>query len=271
MLEVIYRIYEVADEEYKAKNENRNLYELSVSRRKNIELTMDCKVCDSREHFKDLIREEYGNDIAFRYSKKLKAGQLYCIIIGEHCYNTERYFSEVKFKCCNCGAEVKQLYCKPIMMDKYTIKRELFGIEKYKEERFCSYGCMQARVEHLRNTLMNEYYENDEYENLFITKEMFERKEIQGYIYKITKKSTGEFYIGQTQYVPVFRWGQHLRTERFDIKNIEDYTFEVIYTVHKGENILKIEKEYIQKYYKSNPDLSLNYACIHDIKDESEK
>lgn len=72
-------------------------------------------------------------------------------------------------------------------------------------------------------------------------------EDISGYIYKISKKSTGEFYIGQTMYAPVFRWGQHLKTERFPIKNITDYKFEVIEIVPKTENILEREKYYIQK------------------------
>lgn len=29
--------------------------------------------------------------------------------------------------------------------------------------------------------------------------------------------------IGQTIYAPVFRWGQHLKTDRFNIKGITDY------------------------------------------------
>lgn len=86
--------------------------------------------------------------------------------------------------------------------------------------------------------------------------------EIVGYIYKITKKSTGEFYVGQTQYAPVFRWGQHLKTKRFPIANILDYKFEVLEIVPKGENILEREKHYIQLLYRENPKKSLNIACV---------
>ena len=41
-----------------------------------------------------------------------------------------------------------------------------------------------------------------------------------------------------------------LKTERFPIKNITDYKFEVIEIVPKTENILEREKYYIQKFYK---------------------
>lgn len=90
-------------------------------------------------------------------------------------------------------------------------------------------------------------------------------EDIAGYIYKISKKSTGEFYIGQTIYAPVFRWGQHLKTARFPIKDITDYKFEVIEIVPKTENILEREKYYIQKYYRENPEKSLNIACTANI------
>ena len=87
MLEIIYRIYEVADEETAMKNlESACDFGMfsSTSKNENIELLMDCLVCDSREQFKEIIRSVYGENIAFRYSRKLKAGDLYCIITGEH-------------------------------------------------------------------------------------------------------------------------------------------------------------------------------------------
>lgn len=93
-------------------------------------------------------------------------------------------------------------------------------------------------------------------------------EDISGYIYKISKKSTDEFYIGQTMYAPVFRWGQHLKTERFPIKNITDYKFEVIEIVPKTENILEREKYYIQKFYKENPEKSLNIMCTANLNPE---
>ena len=69
-------------------------------------------------------------------------------------------------------------------------------------------------------------------------------------------------------YAPVFRWGQHLKTERFPIKNITDYKFEVIEIVPKTENILEREKYYIQKFYKENPEKSLNIMCTANINTE---
>ena len=59
-----------------------------------------------------------------------------------------------------------------------------------------------------------------------------------------------------------------MKTERFPIKNITDYKFEVIEIVPKTENILEREKYYIQKFYKENPEKSLNIMCTANINTE---
>lgn len=259
MLEIIYRIYEVADEETAERNRkmdcNFGLWS-STSKAANIELLMDCLICDSREQFKEIIKSEYGENIAFRYSKKLNAGDLYCIIIGEHCYNTEKFFNKITFKCDYCGATIETYFSKLISFSDWEIKHDLFGIEEYKQKHFCSDRCKDSYEQKERKHL-----NPDDEKEFWVSRDMF-TEDITGYIYKISKKSTGEFYVGQTIYAPIFRWGQHLKTPRFPIANITDYKFEVLEIVKKGENILEIEKHYIQMLYKENPEKSLNIACV---------
>lgn len=262
MLEIIYRIYEVADEETAKSNLKKDLeFGLfsSTSKMQNIELVMDCIICEDRDHFKNLIRDQYGENIAFRYSKKLQAGDLYCIIIGEHCYNTERYFNKITFTCDCCGATVETYYGRPIYFADYEVRHNFYGIQEYAEKRFCSNKCKQVYEERERSKLRPA----DDQE-FYISRDMFTEK-VSGYIYKITKKSTGEFYVGQTMYAPVFRWGQHLKTERFDISGILDYKFEVIEIVSKDQNILEREKYWIQKYYAECPEKSLNISCTSSV------
>lgn len=255
MLEILYRIYEVATEEEALNNLASNTFYSSTSKAQNNELLMDCMICDSREQFKAIIRDTYGKDIHFAYSKKLKPKSLYCIIIGEHAYDSEKYFNKVEYICDYCGAKVTTYIWRPICFNDYEIKIYFFGIEEYKAKRFCSNKCKADYAEEIKRTLKP----NDEQE-FFIDRNMFKDNNCAGYIYKITKKSTGEFYIGQTQYLPIFRWGQHLKTNRFNIKNLLDYQFETIEIVKKGENILEREKYWIQKYYKENPSKSLNIS-----------
>ena len=268
MLEILYRIYQVADEETAKKNREMDmdfgLYS-STSKAENIELLMDCLLCDSRDQFKEIIKSEYGENIAFRYSKKLKAGDLYCIIIGEHCYDTEKYFNKKTFTCACCGATVETYYKKPIKIDNYEIRNYFFNIQEYGEKYFCCASCKHIYCERERAKLRP-----DDEQEFYIQRDMF-TEDIAGYIYKITKKSTEEFYVGQTMYAPVFRWGQHLKTDRFPISNILDYKFEVIEIVPKTENILEREKHWIQTLYRENPEKSLNIACTKGIHNDEEQ
>ncbi len=263
MVEVIYRIYEVADKENPPEN---GCVFLGVS--DNIELTMDCKICESREHFKELIKDEYGDNISFRNSKKLNTGDLYCIIIAEHCYNTERYFNRIEYICACCGSKVVGYIDKSEILKDYEIKNELCNqFDKYSDLRFCSYKCKEHFIKRERKKCLDDGLIDES----FITRTDFLRDDIAGYIYKISKKSTGEFYIGQTIYLPIFRWGQHLKTDRFDMKGILDYQFEVIEVVPATGNLLEREKYYIQKYYQENPTKSLNIMCTKtDMPDSSQ-
>lgn len=131
-----------------------------------------------------------------------------------------------------------------------------------KIKRFCSNKCRQAYEDKERNKLRPA----DDQE-FYVSRDMFTEK-VSGYIYKITKKSTGEFYVGRTMYVPVFGRSQHLKTDRFPIENIIDYRFEVIEIVPQSENILEREKYHIQRCYKENPEKSLNIMCTANLNDE---
>lgn len=268
MLEILYRIYEVADEETKAKNLESNysfgLYG-STSQQQNIELLTDCLVCDSRDQFKEIIRDTYGADIPFRYSRRLLQGRIYCIIIGEHSYNTKRYFNKIKYTCDCCGASIETFYGKPIRISDYEIKFNLYGRkDDYAHLNFCSDKCKSLFLERTKKDL----HPSDD-EEFYVSREMF-TESVAGYIYKITKKSTGEFYIGQTKYPPMFRWAQHLKTTRFPISDICDYTYETLETVTKDKDILDREKHYIKKFYKENPEKSLNISNTSNIENKDQ-
>ena len=140
------------------------------------------------------------------------------------------------------------------------MKYDVYNIQDYSKEHFCSDQWKDAFKASERNRL-----KPDEEQEYYIQKDMF-TENIAGYIYLITKKSTGEFYVGQTAYCPVFRWGQHLKTERFPISKIEDYVFEVLEIVPPSENILEREKYWIQSLYKQSPENSLNIMCTKRIR-----
>ena len=160
MLEIIYRIYEVLDDETKLELAKASTYFYGD---RNKELVMDCKLVDSREQFKSIIKDEYGDNIKFRNSKNLKPGDLYCIIIGEHCYTTERYFIKYKGSCAYCNCKLEG-YFTPLRFDNYELKSVLYNVdvEKYSKEAFCSHECRNRRLKELKNLITKD---SDKLEN----------------------------------------------------------------------------------------------------------
>lgn len=250
-LEILYRIYRVRDK--KAESEGS-----AVSDCFDELVCQEAMVCDSREKFKEMMRDLYGENLKFKASKKYEANTVYCVIIGELSYDQERYFNFVEYECAQCGKKVRGTYKCGNKLSDWDIRSQL-GAEygRYNSLNFCSGQCV-------RSFLVKEsrkYQDENDGENCWITREDFRREGVAGYVYKITRKSTGEFYVGQTVYNPIFRWGQHLKGGRFDIKNIEDYKFEVIEIVHTGESLLEREKYWIQRCYREAPEKSLNIMC----------
>ena len=256
MLEILYRIYQVNDVKLTEEQIQNDEYAYETyTNLKSTELAMECLICESRDKFKEIIKDLYGKNIRFTYSKKLEPGDVYCVIIGEHCWNTDKYFTRYDFECDCCHTKFHSYINQPIKFDSYEIEWDLLKqIDKYKDKKFCSSKCKNRYLEIEKSKIANEY----DGENIWVSRGDFKGAKVAGYIYKITKKSTGEFYIGQTIYEPMFRWAQHLATDRFKIDNILDYQYETIEVVPYGENILEREKYWIQKYYKENPKLSLN-------------
>lgn len=264
-IEIIYRIYQVkSDEEIAKSNVDSYQFLLSKSQINSFEVAEDCMICDCRDDFKKSIKSLYGEQIKFAYSMKYPPGTIYCIIIGEHCYTPERYFNKIKYICSNCGCEVTGYVDSPHIIQDYEIRSELCNQnEKYQNAKFCSRKCKDNFIRSERKKCLDDGLIDES----FITKSSFSSEGISGYIYKISKKSTGEFYIGQTIYAPIFRWGQHLKTDRFDISGILDYVFEVIEIVKESDNIPEREKYWIQKYYKECPEKSLNISCTANLID----
>lgn len=256
-LEILYRIYQVKDPEAEEVKHIDDYSFCSLSQRNSIEVAEDVMICETRESFKESIRDLYGKEIKFAYSRKYTPGTIYCIIVGEHCFTPDRYFNKIEYACSYCGCKVHGYVNSPYVIRDYELRRDLCNQKKYENDKFCSQLCKDRFIEKERQKCLDDGCIDES----FIERSSFSRAGITGYIYKISKRSTGEFYIGQTIYVPIFRWGQHLKTTRFDISGILDYIFEVIEVVKDGDNILEREKYWIQKYYKECPEKSLNISC----------
>lgn len=232
MIEILYKIY------VKGKTWEDTYFE-----------SMDAMICENRDHFKEIIRTIYGENIRFRNDKIIKYGEKYCVIIGELSYNKDQYFSLKTYSCGYCGATIK------------TFANYTYTLDGLENKRFCCRDCKDKYIA----TKKQEYLTEEE---LILTKyvQQYTKDDytasIGGYIYLITNKETNQFYVGQTVYNPVFRWAQHLKTARFPIKNIINYRFELLEIVPKDKNIMEREKWWIQKKYNEAPELSLNIMSV---------
>lgn len=263
MIEIIYRIYEIPTETKQTEIikafDNGTMYH-NYDALDKIAITMDILICENRDRFKEIIKSMYGNDCTFSRPRKPKGGEVYCIIIAEHAYqeSIDRLFSKKEYTCDFCGTTVTRYGYENNKLSNSEIKYTLLGQDdKYANLNFCTPRCQSKFKEQEKEN----FTDDQNTQGLWVTKDSFSM-EHTGYIYKITKKSTNEFYIGQTIYAPVFRWGQHLKTGRFKINDITDYIFETLEIVPKGINILDRESFYIQSFYQSNPKLCLNEINI---------
>jgi len=229
-------------------------------------LNQDVCICNSRDHFKDIMRSMYGEDIKFANSKKLKDGDKYIIIISEDCYDAEQYVSVMDYTCACCGKHFKAV---PRSLRKIRsfwefdrLNHALFASKQseIEEMAFCSHSCQEKKVEELKQEFQSYNEENDILPETYIDRNTFAKYNQYGYIYKITKRSTGEFYVGQTKYNPIFRWGQHLTTERFKVDDIMDYIFEVIdiVTYENRDQLLAKEAYWINHEREKCPEKCLN-------------
>lgn len=256
MLEVLYRIYEVLPENERFSSD----FGWSLSDRMSKELVMDVYCCETRDDFKQYIRDIYGKDIKFAFSSKYKPGQIYCIIIGEHLYagSEDKYFTRIEFNCTNCNQHVKTYSKRLHRLSDWEIRNDLGNnLDKYRDLPFCCDDCASSFKSKERKQYIDENVSNE-----FVNPESWSYNGLSGYIYKISKKSTGEFYVGKTIYAPIFRWGQHLKSPRFDIENITDYYFETLEIVPKDVSLSEREDYWIHKCYNECPEKSLNIANL---------
>lgn len=229
-------------------------------------LNQEVCFCNDRNHFKEIMRSMYGENIAFKNSKKLEPGSQYIVIISEDCYDADAYVSVMDYTCSHCGKQFKAI---PRSLRKFYSTREFDRLnhalflereEEIKSFVFCSEYCREHKEQEIRLEFEKYNQQNDVIPDFYIDKSTFSAYSHCGYIYKITKRSTGEFYVGQTKYCPIFRWGQHLTTERFNIKNIDDYIFEVLDTVQwdNHDQLLAKEAYWINHEREKDPERCLN-------------
>ena len=239
-----YRIYEVGGER------EESVWGLSQPRTL---ITQNTLVVDDYQMFKETIIELYGK-IGFRRTKKMVDGDLYCVIVTKSRDKTDFERSQVHEITCDCCGK-KFLYSHKYRPNGLiSIKHR--EISNYTHYSYCSSKCKETHHKKLYEEFIKTH--DGLNPNEFIDRNAY----YDGCIYIITKKSTGEFYIGQTNSIPVFRWAQHLKTDRFPIANLVDYKFEVLEVVKDLTMIFEIESRYIKEYAEKYPTLTLNKSGV---------
>lgn len=252
-MNVIYRIYQIVSDI------NSNMFNSDK-----VIIAQDTMICNNADEFKEAIRLTFGDDIKFKHTKGMKNGDVFCSIISYNCNNAEEYIRVDDYVCANCGKNYKtnphslihsysnyylEKICKPLYDEKAK------EIENY---HYCCRRCKAEHEEKLKEEFTNYAKENNYLSESWVSRLDDYEKNVSGYIYMITKKSTKEFYVGQTNAVPMFRWVQHLKTERFKVENITDYQYEVLEKVKYKKDLNDREAYWINKKYNENPELSLN-------------
>lgn len=212
---------------------------------------------DDKDAFRTYIQETYGSEkpIRFSRSKKMVDGDLYCIINTKITNNPESQLIITKKKCASCLKEF-EFYEYERRRFKYLDKSH-WRLQSNTKYDYCSETCKNQHFHYLHQL---EIETNDGLDlSEWISRESFSK---QGYIYKITKKSSKEFYIGQANTIPIFRWGQHLKSPRFPIEKVVDYKFEIIHIVTSDENINEVEMHYIKEGAMKFPQLILNKSGV---------
>ncbi len=230
---------------------------------------------NSKEEFKEAMKLAYGEDIAFKKTKKLEDGDIYISIISYDCYNAEDYVGVNEYVCSNCGKHFKSnMYKLTKIYSTWEFKRtcEPLYHERSSELEnyvYCCYDCREQHVAKLREEFEQYAKDNDIVSDYFVSRTDDYNDDNAGYIYMITKRSSKEFYIGQTNTIPMFRWVQHLKTERFWIDNIEDYIFEILEKVPDQQKLNDRESYWINLKYKENPNLCLNKIIYKNYKENN--
>ena len=218
----------------------------------------------SKDDFKEAIKLIYGDDIKFANNKSVKEGDLFISIISYDCDNPEDYMSFVKMKCACCGKEfitsthfikkINEYWENYLKFYECELSEEL--INEINKMTFCSDKCRYKKEEEIRKLVKQKAINQNGFANEWVTRES--ATDDSGYIYMITKKSTGEFYVGKTNALPMFRWVQHLKTDRFPLEQIVDYKFEILEKCK--DKLTDRETHWINVKRNENPSKCLNIA-----------
>lgn len=192
----------------------------------------------SKNDVKSTIKNKYVGDTAdvIKFAKPTKKGGLYALVMESNKFFYDRFYLEIDTYCFHCHKHIKGKAANfPRISDDY------FDTDLEDSKRtyyFCSYDCKNKLLKGMRYE--GEFQEKEKLSNIY------------GYIYLLYNRIENKYYIGQTRYLPFFRWQEHIKS---GLKgDITDITFSVLAEIKEStkqdnQGVLNnIEAWWIQKF-----------------------
>lgn len=181
----------------------------------------------TREQAKEQVKSRSGVD---KFAKPRKNDGVYAIVMDSNQFFYDRFNVDVDTICFNdeCHKPIKGK-----MKDFPNIEHE--GQKYY----FCCWDCRRKTSNKINPYIEGEFQEREDYTS---------NGGVYGYIYHIYNRKTNKHYIGQTVYMPFFRWQEHVKS---GLKgNITELVFETITEVRvkSQEYLNNIEAWWIRKF-----------------------
>ena len=181
----------------------------------------------------NLSRDEAKEQIKLRsnvsrFAKPRKGDDIYAVVLDSNQFFYDRFYKTVDTVCLYCNNPIKGMWAS---YPKMTVRDV--------EYCFCNYDCRHRYLDSINPDVDGEWQEREGYDTNGGT---------FGYIYHIYNRHVDKHYIGQTKYMPFFRWQEHVKD---GIKgDITDLTFDVITEVKYSDKgmINDIEAWWIQKF-----------------------
>ena len=168
----------------------------------------------TREQAKTLVQTRYGA-APLKWAKPQKGPGVYVLVMESTRFFYDRFYTTIDTLCFWCHA--------PIVgpareFPRHTPAGTDFGPDTV---YFCTYDCKRQF----------HFATDPRYEGDFQEKEAGDQGETFGYIYHLYNRADNCHYVGQTRFLPFFRWQEHVKS---GLKgDIEDLVFSVLTRVRR--------------------------------------
>lgn len=209
-----------------------------------INLETDVFISENRDTAKKLLSKKLGN-LPFRKPKNATDGTKYIYLTESDQYWYDYHHLNLTIECYYCTTKAT------FEGEKNLIKNRV-GV-------YCSTECKDQHEETIKD--VSDWINESDHVGL----KRNNKSAVIGYIYKITNKHTMKCYVGQTIKPALFRWWQHLKTDRkFEQDNIADLVFEVIEVVEYTPEIDTIYENAQDKLNKREAYFIALYNCVDE-------